>query len=155
MLSNPLPSKKKDDRDLINRVIGSASEEVEKIGDSITTQVTGDTSSDQPNPIAEAMQQKTDEQDLEKQNELTKQKKFIRTREELDAELQELKKKRVEQEKAWKEEVERQFKIVDPGEDMQEKPVIPLTSKPKRGQVQGKPGTAKAESGMEVRKSKQ
>lgn len=155
MLPKPLPPKKKFDRDIVNRVIGTATEEVEKIGDSITTQVTGDVSGDQPNPIAEAMQQKTEGEEIEKQNELTKQKKFIRTRDELDAELRELQKKREEQEKVWKEEVERQFKIVDPGEDMQEKPVIPLTTKPKRGQMQGKPGTAKAESGMEVRKSKQ
>lgn len=155
MLSKPLLTKKKEDKDIVNRIIGTASEEVENIGDSITTQVAGDVSGDQPSPITEAMQQKTDEQDLEKQNELTKQKKFIKTREELDAELQELKKKRAEQEKAWKEDVERQLKIIDPGEDMQEKQVIPLTSKPKRGQMQGKPGTAKGETGMEVRKSKQ
>lgn len=155
MLTKPLPSKKKDDRDFINRVIGIASEEAEKVGDSITTQITGDASPDQPNPIAEAMQQKTEEEDLEKQNEITKQKKFIRTREELDNDLKMIQNKNEEQRKAWNEEVDRQFKIVDPGEDMQEKPMIPLTSKPKRGQMKGKPGTAKAESGMEVRKSKQ
>lgn len=101
------------------------------------------------------MQQRTEEEEIEKQNILGKQRRFIKTREELDTELQEIRRKHQEQEKAWVEDVDRQFKIVDPGQDMEEKPVIPLTSKPKRGQMSGKPGTAKSETGPEVRKSKQ
>lgn len=155
MINKPPQFKKKDDKDILNRVIGAATEEMEKVGDSISTQITGDANIDQPNPIAEAMQQKTEEEDIGKQNKIDTQKKFIRTREDLDAELRKLKKEREEQNKTWGDEVERQFKIVDPGEGMGEAPVIPLTTKPKRGFIRGKPGTAKGETGPEVRKSKQ
>lgn len=153
MLPKPPPKKNKDGN-IIDRVIGTASEEVEKVGQSIGSQVTGEVASEEPNPIVEAMKLSSDD-DPELQNKLNKQKKFIRTREELDKELEEVRRKRQEQEKAWSESVDQQFKIVDPGGNMQEEPAIPLTSKPKRGQMPGKPGTAKGETGMEVRKSKQ
>ncbi len=156
MLSKPLTQKRKVNKDIVGLVINAASEEVEKVGDSVVTQVAGESaSSDQQNPISEAMQQKTEEEETGKQNKINEQKRFLRTREDLDVELRELKKKREEQEKTWSEEAERQFKIIDPGENMVEKPAIPLTSKPKRGQMPGRPGTAKGETGPEVRKSKQ
>ena len=154
MLNKTNLQKKNKDGNIIDRVIGTASEEVEKVGQSIGSQVTGEAASEQPNPIVEAMQQSSDD-DNEKQNELMKKKKFIRTREEMDRELEEIRRKRLEQEKAWSEGVDQQFKIVDPGENMQAEPAIPLSSKPKRGQMPGKTGTAKGETGMEVRKSKQ
>lgn len=156
MFTKP-PPKKKDDGDVIRKVIGGITEESEKFVDSAVSQVTGrgTDKTDQPNPIAEAMQQKTEADEIEKQNKLNKQRKFIRTREELDNELQKLKQQELEREKQRMEETERRFKIVDPGGGMEEKPVIPLTTKPKRGQMPGRPGTAKGESGPEVRRSKQ
>jgi len=141
-------------KDFIGRIVGAVSEETEKVGESITRQVLGD-ESEQPSPIAQAMQQKTEEGEIQKRNTVTKQRKFIQTREELNRQLEEIKKHNSEKIKNWSEEVDRQFKIVDPGQGMEEKPSIPLTSKPKRGMMKGKPGTAKGETGPEVRKSQQ
>lgn len=156
MFTKPGNQKSRNDRDFVSRTIGQISEETEKFADSISTQITGNVegSSDQPNPITEAMQQKTDIPDADKQK-LSNQKRFIRTREELNNELEMLKRKAMEDEKARLEDTDRQFKIVSPGEDMSEKPALPMTSKPKRGQTPGKPGTSKGETGAEVRKSKQ
>lgn len=156
MFSKPLRHKKKNNSGLIGTIGDVTSEEVEKFGQSIASQITGSSeSSDQPNPIAEAMQQKTEGDEIEKQNKLNKQRKFIRTRDELDNELMKLKQQEIEKEKARIEETERQFKIIEPGDNIQQKPVIRMSSKPKRGHMQGKPGTSKGETGPEVRKSKQ
>lgn len=151
MLNNA--SKIKTKKDIIGKMADAVSEETEKVGESITAQIFGD-NSEQPNPITEAMQQKT-EGEAEKQNDVNIKRKFIRTREELDRQLQEIQKRDEEKKKTWSEDVERQFKIVDPGEGMESKPAIVMTSKPKRGMMRGKPGTAKGETGPEVRKSQQ
>lgn len=154
MINKQQPSKKRNDGDITSKVIGGLSEETEKFTESVVGQISGSAETQEEDPIKQAMQQKTEEEEMEKQNKLDKQKKFIRTRQELDDELKQLQQKAAELEKARNEEIERQFKIVDPGESMEEKPVV-LTSKPKRGQMPGRPGTAKGETGMEVRKSKQ
>lgn len=157
MFSKSLQQKKKNSGGVIGTIVDVTSEEVEKFGQSITSQVTGDnnSSADQPDPIVEAMQQKTEEEEIEKHNKLDKLRKHIRTQEELNNELKMLQQKAMEAEKARIQETERQFKIIDPGEGMEQKQAIPLTSKPKRGQMPGKPGTSKGETGPEVRKSKQ
>jgi hypothetical protein len=80
---------------------------------------------------------------------------FIERREELENELKMLRKKAEDQEKEWNEEVANRMNISEPGKIMNEKTFIPLTTKPKRGQMPGKPGTARGETGPEVRKSKQ
>lgn len=152
MLSKPPQTKTK--KDIIGKISDVVSEETEKVGQSITAQIFGD-STESPNPITEAMQQKTENEEIEKQNAINKQRKFIQTREELDRQLHEIKKHDEEKKKTWSEDVERQFKIVEPGEGMGEKPAIVLTSKPRRGMMRGKPGTAKGETGPEVRKSQQ
>ncbi len=156
MFNQKPPTKKKDDTGFISRVIGAVTEETEKLFDSLVGQVTGDSTAnaDQSNPIAEAMQQKTEVEGIEKQNKINRVRKHIRTQEALDNELKMIRQKAMEAEKARAEETERQFKVIDPGESMEEKP-LPLTSKPKRGMMQGKPGTSKGETGPEVRKSKQ
>jgi hypothetical protein len=151
MLNNA--SKTKSKKDMVGKMADTVSEETEKIGESISTQIFGN-NTEQSNPIAEAMQQKTEEE-TEKQNTVNIKRKFIQTREELDRQLHEIQKRDEEQKKTWSEEVDRQFKITNPGEGMEEKPAIPLSSKPKRGMMRGKPGTAKGETGPEVRKSQQ
>ena len=143
------------DIDIANRIAQAASEEIEKIGQSIGTQITGEIPTDQKNPIVEAMEQKTEEVDDEKQTDIKKMQNFIERREELENELKVVKKKAENQEKEWNEGVKDQFNIVEPGSSMEAKTSIPMTSKPKRGQMPGSPGTARGETGPEVRKSKQ
>jgi len=150
-----IKNRHKKDQDIVNRVVGSAFEEVEKFGESAAAQISANVDSSQPDPIAEAMQQKTESEEIEKQNKIDRQRKFIQTQEQLNEELKKVQTEDQEKRRVWNEEVERQFKIVGPGESLEEKPVIPLTSKPKMGQMRGRPGTAKGETGPEIRKSKQ
>src|SRR3972149_7487178 len=142
MSNRPNLVNKKKDNDIIFRIANTASEEVEKFGTSVTSQIAGESAVDQPNPIAEAMQQKTEEEEIEKQNLKNKQRKFIQTQEELNEKLKMLQREDEEKKKAWAENVDRQFNIVSPGQSMDEKPALPLSSKPKRGQMPGKPGSA-------------
>ena len=147
--------KKNKDIDLANRIAQAASEEIDKIGESIGTQVMGETVNESKSPIVEAMEQKTEDMDEEKQADIKKMRNFIERREELENELKVVRKKAEDQEKEWNENINHQLNIVEPGKIINERTPIPLTTKPKRGQMPGMPGTARGETGPEVRKSKQ
>ena len=154
--------KKNKSNDLINRSIGSVSEEVENFGRSIRSQLVGD-GKEEESPIVEAVQQKIadengytgNENELNKKAGLSERRKYIKTREEMDEELKKLKIESEEKLKNWRSSVEEKINIIHPGEKMQKEDSIPLTTKPKRGMVPGMPGTAKGGSGMEVLKRKQ
>jgi len=154
MINRGLTQKKKD-VDLANRIAQAASEEIDKIGESIGTQITGELSTDQKDPIVEAMEQKTEDKGEEKQDNIKKMRNFIERRAELENELKMAGKKAEDKKKEWNENIKHQLNIVEPGSIMNEKTPIPLTTKPKRGQMPGTPGTARGETGPEVRKSKQ
>ena len=150
------PLVKKKEKDYLDRVFNAATEEVEKFGQSIASQFTETTQEkDLQNPISEAMQQKTEDQEKVKTGDLNVQKKFVRTREELDNELKKIRDSEQEKLNTWSKNVNENLKIVNPGENIKNELVIPLTTKPKRGMMPGMPGTAKGGSGMEVVKSKQ
>ncbi len=155
MINKSALQKKRKDFDVPTRMIGSFTDEMEGVAESIKDQITGDKPPDQPDPIAESMRQGLEDEEAKKDNKPSSERKFIKTREELESELRKMQSVSQQKLKDWKEGVDEQLKIVDPGEHLKKDDVIPLTTKPKRGMMPGMPGTAKGGSGMEVVKSKQ
>jgi hypothetical protein len=103
-------------------------------------------------PIAEAMQQTTNSILTEEDKDKIQAQFMDRTRN-LEEEMKKYRKIREEKEKTMNQE-NSSSNIVGPGEPMFKPLEVPI-SKHSRGKLPGMPGTARGETGPEVRKSKQ
>lgn len=150
---------KKKAEDLPTRIIGSFTDELDNIAVSIQEQITGSGTENRENPIVEAMQETSEELKDDKNVKEVKANQakrfYIRSKAQLEEDLKKIQREDQERLSSWREDIDRQMKIVEPGEEFHGKNVIPLTSKPKRGKMPGMPGTSKSGNGMEVVKSKQ
>jgi hypothetical protein len=137
-----------------------AKEEVEEIAQHTSKQIiggednvhTGVPKQEEPSPVTEAMQQTTQpalSEDEKKKLNLQ----FIDRTKKLEEEIEKYRKQRNEENRQrWS--GSQSSRPVGPGEPMYKPLEIPK-SKPARGKMPGAPGTAKGETGPEVRKSKQ